>query len=209
MHRCWNHSKYHSAYKRWVRAFRYGCRWLEENTHIQQFWLEFHRHMYGPGQCCKKAMCRIRSNRLPWSVWLKPLDKNPGLRSIGVGEVIRGIIGKAVVHTLKEDIIRSVGKIQACAGHELGYEAAIHAMSQIFKGEDWEAVRLIDASNGFNALNRTLFLQNINVIYPEIAVFVRNCYSLSLRLFIIGGSELKSCERLREIPPQWRYMQLL
>ena len=67
---------------------------------------------------------------------LKPLDKNPGLRSIGVGEVIRGIIGKAVVHTLKEDIIRSVGKLQACAGHELGYEAAIHAMSQIFNGED-------------------------------------------------------------------------
>ena len=32
------------------------------------------------------------------------------------------------------------------------------------------------------------------MICPEIAVFVRNCYFLSSRLFIIGGSELKSCE---------------
>ena len=39
---------------------------------------------------------------------LIPFDKNPGLRPTGVGEVIRRIIGKAVVHTLKEDIIRSV-----------------------------------------------------------------------------------------------------
>ena len=77
MHRWWSHLKYRSAYERWFRAFRHGCRWLEENTHIQQFvmntniqrfWSEFHRHMYGPGQCCKEFMCRIRSSRLPWSV---------------------------------------------------------------------------------------------------------------------------------------------
>ena len=40
---------------------------------------------------------------------LIPFDKNPGLRPIRVGAVIRRIIGKAVVHTLKEDLIRSVG----------------------------------------------------------------------------------------------------
>ena len=125
---------------------------------------------------------------------LIPLDKNPGLRPIGVGEVIRRIIGKSVIHTLKEDIIRSVGNLQVCAGHESGCEAAIHAMSQIFNEEDSEAVLLIDASNAFNAVNRKLFLHNVSVICPEIAVFVRNCYSLPLRLFIIGGSELKSCE---------------
>ena len=45
-------------------AFRYGCRWLEENTHIQQFWSEFHQHMYDPGQFCKEVMCRTRSNQL-------------------------------------------------------------------------------------------------------------------------------------------------
>ena len=125
---------------------------------------------------------------------LIPLDKTAGLKPIGVGEVIRRIIGKTVVHTLKEDIIRSIANLQACAGHESGCEAAIHAMSQIFNEEDSDAVLLIDASNAFNAVNCNLCLQNVSVICPEIAVFVRNCYSLPSRLFIIGGSELKSCE---------------
>ena len=31
------------------------------------------------------------------------------------------------------------------------------------------------------------------MICPETAVFVRDCYSLPSRLFIIGGSEHKSC----------------
>ena len=43
---------------------------------------------------------------------LKPLDKNPGLRPIGVGKVIRRIISKGVVHTMEENIIRSVGNLQ-------------------------------------------------------------------------------------------------
>ena len=119
-----------------------------------------------------------------------PLNKHPGIQPIGVGEVIRRIVGKAVVHTLKENIIRSVGNLQVCAGQVSGCEAAIHAMSQ----EESETVLLIDASNAFNAVNRKLFFHNVGVIYPEIAVFVRNCYSLLSRLFIIGRSELKSCE---------------
>ena len=88
-----------------------------------------------------------------------------------------------------------------CATRESGYEGVIHAMSQIFNEEDSEAVLLIDASNAFNTVNRKLFLHNVSVICPEIAVFVRNCYSSPLRLFIIGGSELKSCEGTTQRDP--------
>ena len=31
-------------------------------------------------------------------------------------------------------------------------------------------------------------------MFPEIGAFVRNCYALPSRLYVIGGSELKSCE---------------
>ena len=81
---------------------------------------------------------------------LMSLDKYPGLRPVGVGEVSRRIIGKTVVHTMKEEIIRSVGNLQLCAGHESDCETAILAMSQIFNEEDSESVLLIDASNAFN-----------------------------------------------------------
>ena len=39
------------------------------------------------------------------------------------------------------------------------------------------------------------------MICPEIAVFVRNCYALPSRLFIIGGSELKSSEGMTQGDP--------
>lgn len=37
---------------------------------------------------------------------LIPLDKNPGLRPIGVGEVLRRIIGKVVTYSLRNDVIK-------------------------------------------------------------------------------------------------------
>ena len=89
---------------------------------------------------------------------------------------------------------KSPGNLQVCVGHKSGCEAAIHAMSQIFNQENSETVLLIDASNPFNAVDCKLFLQNLSMICPEVAVFVINCYSLPSRLFIIGRSELKSCE---------------
>ena len=74
---------------------------------------------------------------------------------------------------------------------ESGCEAAIYSMSQFFNEDDSEAVLSIDASNDFNAVNCQLLLHNVS---PKIAVFIRSCYSLPSRLFIVGGSELKLCE---------------
>ena len=78
---------------------------------------------------------------------LIPLNKNPGLRPIGVGEVLRRIIGKVIVSVVRNDIISSVGSRQVCAGHEAGCEAAIHAMHTIFEDEKTEAVLLVDTAN--------------------------------------------------------------
>ena len=59
---------------------------------------------------------------------LIPLDKRPGVRPIGVGEVLRRIVGKAVTTVLKSDLVDSTAPIQVCAGLQGGVEAAIHAM---------------------------------------------------------------------------------
>ena len=97
---------------------------------------------------------------------LIPLNKNPGLRPIGVGEVLRRIIGKMVAKVVKEDVTKSVGSLQVCAGHEAGSEAAIHAIRNISQDET-EAVLLIDAANAFNSINREAFLHNAKVICPS------------------------------------------
>ena len=125
---------------------------------------------------------------------LIPLNKNPDLRPIGVGEVLRRIIGKSVANVLKSDVKHSVGSLQVCAGQDAGSEAAVHAMHRIFDQEESEAVLLIDASNAFNSFNRKVFLHNVKVICPSISTFVENCYQAPSCLFVIGGVELKSSE---------------
>ncbi|XP_066936770.1 uncharacterized protein [Clytia hemisphaerica] len=125
---------------------------------------------------------------------LIPLDKNPGLRPIGIGEVLRRIIGKSIVSILKEDIKQSIGSLQVCAGQDAGCEAAVHAMRTLFEEDESEAVLLIDAANAFNAVNRNVFLHNVKIICPPLSTFVQNCYQSPARLFVFGGKELKSTE---------------
>ena len=54
-----------------------------------------------------------------------PLDKSPGVRSIGVGEVWRHIIGKSILTVLKSDILNVTSYQQLCAGLESGCEVAV------------------------------------------------------------------------------------
>ena len=132
---------------------------------------------------------------------LIPRNKNPGLRPIGVGEVLRRIKGKVIVSVVRNDIISSIGSLQVCAAHEVGCEAAIHAMHTIFEDEKTEAVLLVDAANAFNSVNCQVFLHKSCIICPPIATYVRNCYTLPSRLFIIGGTEISSTEGTTQRDP--------
>ena len=104
---------------------------------------------------------------------LIPLDKGEGaVRPIGVGEVIRRIIGKCVINIAKKDVVEASGSLQLCAGQKSGSEAAIHAMYTIFEADETDGVLLIDASNAFNTLNKQAALHNIRVQCPIIATYV-------------------------------------
>ena len=125
---------------------------------------------------------------------LIPLDKCPGIRPIGIGEVLRRVIGKTIGWALKDDIQQAAGPLQAATGLQGGAEAAIHAMISIFEHEDTEAVILVDASNAFNSLNRKVTLHNIQHIFPNFATVLINTYRHPSRLFVEGGKEILSSE---------------
>ena len=126
---------------------------------------------------------------------LFPLDKGEGVvRPIGVGEVLRRIMGKCVTKVTKPDVIDASGSLQVCAGHKSGSEAAIHAMRELFEHDNSDTVLLIDALNAFNSLNRAAALHNIRVLCPSIATYAINTDREPARLFIIGGQELRSSE---------------
>ena len=61
---------------------------------------------------------------------LIPLNKNPGIRPIGVGEVIRlfgsGVAEKVIMDLAKKDVQQAVGSLQICLGQDAGAEAIRH-----------------------------------------------------------------------------------
>ena len=125
---------------------------------------------------------------------LIPLDKNPGVRPIGVGEVLRRIAGKCIGWVLRKDIQEAAGPLQTATGLQSGAEAAIHCMREIFADSDTDAVILVDASNAFNSLNRMAALHNVRVICPQFSTVLINTYRHHSRMIIHNSVDILSLE---------------
>ena len=67
-------------------------------------------------------------------------------------------------------------------------------MSQVFVEEGTDGILLIDASNAFNQMNRSVALHNIQITCKEMSLYIINTYRSSSRLFICGGGEILSQE---------------
>ena len=124
--------------------------------------------------------CKL-SCRLP-CMQINPLDKQPSVRPIGTGEVLRRLIGKRVMKRLRKDILKETGSLRLCAGQDAGSEAAIHAVYDMFNEDNSEVVLAVDASNAFNSTNREAFLHITKVLCPAFAEFINNCYSMLFML---------------------------
>ena len=104
------------------------------------------------------------------------------MRPIGVGEVIRRIVGKAILSVIGYDIQKAAGAIQLCPGQQVGCESAVHDMKEMFANPDTKGILkemfvnpdtkdilLVDANDAFNNLNRNAALLNIKSICPSIS----------------------------------------
>ena len=93
-----------------------------------------------------KRLCitNVRPNGLAAFVacCLIPLNKNPGVRPIGIGEVPWRIIAQVVLKTVSDDLKSAAGCLQTCSGHEADCETAVHAMREIFTFDDMEVILL-------------------------------------------------------------------
>ena len=122
------------------------------------------------------------------------LDKLPGVRPIGVCEVVRRMIGKAVMSVIKPDIIEATGSFQMCAGQNAVIEATVHALRTLFEHPASDAVLHVDAKNAFNCLNRQSTLLNVEFVCPPIARILINCYREPSTLYTSSGETLLSRE---------------
>ena len=137
----------------------------------------------------------ISSERLlPFlSCTMMGLDKNPGVRPIGIGEIFRRIVTSALLSQFKEETMFSAGPLQTCGGMQGGIEAAIHSMNRLYESDETEGILLIDADNAFNRLNRKAALHNMKFICPSISGFLNNAYKSPVPFFI-GDRVIMSSE---------------
>ena len=122
----------------------------------------------------------------PWAAYralmsnrLVALDKCPGVRPVGIGEVWRRLMAKCVLSVAGHEAKTVCGSQQLCCGLEAGIEGAVHTLSEKWtecnEEDDW-GVLLVDARNAFNEGNRIKMLWTVRHLWPAGARFAFNCY---------------------------------
>ena len=115
--------------------------------------------------------CWMANDFLPWAATrallvnrLMTLDKCPGIRPIGIGEIWRRLLAKYILKVAGTEAKDAYGNARLCAGLEAGIEGEVHAACILFvendNEEEWGFL-LVDAVNVFNASNRIACLWTV------------------------------------------------
>jgi len=143
---------------------------------------------------------KLNEEIVPWSKIkalmanrLIAIDKCPGVRPIGIGEVLRRIMAKCIILATGDDVIQTCGYDQLCVGIKSGIEGAIHFMSDYYEENcdvetDWCMI-MVDADNAFNRINRTHALWQARIQWPRAARFLYNTYQSGSELVISGSKK--------------------
>jgi hypothetical protein len=102
------------------------------------------------------------------------LDKQPGIRPLGVGESFRRLCCKAVLSVTRDDVMEACGPRQAASGLPGGVEAAAHAIQTLWDRPETEMILLGDAGNAFNTMNRKRALRTARARCPVLANALQN-----------------------------------
>ncbi|KAI2506100.1 hypothetical protein MHU86_8331 [Fragilaria crotonensis] len=157
----------------------------------------------------------------PWAAYravmanrLVALDKQPGTRPVGIGEVYRRLWAKCLLKAIGSQATAACGNFNLCAGLQAGIEGAAaddpsrrpeaptaalppsprrhdagrglrgHRRRRGLSSAEASAVLLVDATNGFNELGRKAMLWTVRHRWANGARFSFNCYRHSAQLLL-------------------------
>ena len=121
-----------------------------------------------------------------FSCRLFALDRQPGVRPIGIGETLRRLLGKAVADLTGDDLVYAFGSEQLAGGVSCGIEGSIHGLRELFekKSSNGFGLLLLDAKNAFNSINRNSTLLNARTLWSIASTFLYNSYQESSKLVL-------------------------
>ena len=92
-----------------------------------------------PGDCVAIAPGDVDPSALEGLVACRliPLNKNPGVRPIGVGEMLHRLVAKSVLSVVRGEITEVSGAMELCAGYVLGRKLPFMPFSECFQQEDF------------------------------------------------------------------------
>ena len=136
-----------------------ACEWRRILTHFNQTSIELCKTLATLSYTIATKVVPHENLTAYNSCRMISLDKNPGVRPIGIGEVLRRIIGKTITQCIKSELKNLEKKFQVCLGQKCGIEYAIHSLRDKFQKPQTDVILLIDAENAFNLLKRELVLK--------------------------------------------------
>ena len=87
----------------------------------------------------------------PWASYralmacrLVALDKQPGVRPVGIGEIFRRLIAKCVLAAVGHQAMEACGNLNLCAGLPAGIEGAVHATTTAWEKATAEPTEAAD-----------------------------------------------------------------
>ena len=91
--------------------------------------------------------------------------KDGGLRPIAVGEVLRRLTSKCAARAVLPDALQILSPLQVGVGLPTGCEAILHSVMNVHKNPcippDQRFTLLVDFSNAFNSVDRTVMFQEV------------------------------------------------
>ena len=107
------------------------------------------------------------------------LDKQPGIRPVGVGETWQRMMAKCLMRVAGPEAKSACRTKHLAGGVDAGIERAIHAMRVLWEEhkheEDWGFI-LIDMPNKFNEEKRAAMIWDVRHEWTSGAQFTFNCY---------------------------------
>ncbi len=105
--------------------------------------------------------------------WLVALDKQPGVRPVGIGESYQRLMAKCILSATGHHAMAACDNLNLCAGLPAGIEGAVHAMGDAWAEAELNGSRMqpkiisptaaaTDQSNGADQLYATLLVDAWN-----------------------------------------------